>query len=312
MSRTSPQEKRHRLFKEGNTHCPICLTEFTEPDVRAGEVVTLEHAPQKSLGGKPACLTCVRCNSGPSTGMVDRAVADYHQAQDDGGYRITVEWGNGPYTINPKYYDIGKDDISLKVPTDEEWDGHGPFTLRWFEPKPTAILLGLLKSAYLMVFSLLGKVAGYRYARGEAVSSIRQQLLSPEKELARPLVFACDTANPRSAEHAVRLWTEYQCWAVKIRTALVILPPGGSITRYRRLAEAIDPLATRGSTVEWTAPRFGGSPVCYKRPDALKAKHLFGATWSTPDGDHVVVYEEADMVAVLPVSGPPKSPRRRS
>ena len=46
MGRTSLQEKRLRFFERGHTHCPICLTPFTEPDVRAGEVVTLEHAPQ--------------------------------------------------------------------------------------------------------------------------------------------------------------------------------------------------------------------------------------------------------------------------
>ena len=70
MTRTSPQEKRLRLFEQGNTHCTICLTEFTEPDVQAGEVVTLEHAPQESVGGKPACLTCMQCNTGPATGMI--------------------------------------------------------------------------------------------------------------------------------------------------------------------------------------------------------------------------------------------------
>ena len=85
--------------------------------------------------------------------------------------------GSGPYKINRKYYDIGKDDISISVPSDEVWDGHGPFTLRQTEPWPDAIRLGLLKSAYLMVFSLLG-AAGYRYAQGEAVTSIRDQLLS--------------------------------------------------------------------------------------------------------------------------------------
>ena len=69
MSRTSPQEKRLRFFERGNTHCPICLTQFTEPDVRTGKVVTLEHAPQESVGGKSACLTCVQCNTGPSTGI---------------------------------------------------------------------------------------------------------------------------------------------------------------------------------------------------------------------------------------------------
>lgn len=311
MSRTSPQEKRLRLFEQGNTHCPICLTEFTEPDVRAGEGVTLEHAPQESLGGKPACLTCMQCNTGPATGMIDQAVARYYRAQEDGGYPITVEGdGKRPYTVHPKHYYVGKDEIRIRTRRDVVGKSHGPFTLRQTEPWPDAIRLGLLKSAYLMVFSLLG-AAGYRYAQGEAVTSIREQLLSPEKGLARPLAaFNTDTPN---TEHAVLLWAEYQCWAVKIRTDLVILilPPGGSIARYRRLAEAIEPPLTLGSTVQWTAPRFGGSPIPGKKSDALKTKHLFGATLPNPRQEYVVVYEEADMVAVLPVSDPSGSPRRR-
>ncbi|MDE2870252.1 MAG: hypothetical protein OXQ94_00985 [Gemmatimonadota bacterium] len=247
-------------------------------------------------------------------------MADYFQAQDDGGYRITVEWGTGPYTINPKYYDIGKDDISIRVPSDEVWDGHGPFTLRWTEPWPDAIRLGLLKSAYLMVFSLLGKVAGYRYAQGEAVSSIRQQLLSPEKELARPLVFACDPANPQLPEHAVLLATEYQCWAVRIRDALVILPPGGSFDRYRRLAEAFgeSPLTLR-STVRWPATKFGYTmQLVGGKPPTLKTRSLFGKSARYRTDPHqanqhgVVAYSDPDMVAVLPVSGPSGNPRRRT
>ncbi|MDE2875966.1 MAG: hypothetical protein OXQ93_11040 [Gemmatimonadota bacterium] len=309
MGRTSPQEKRLRLFEQGNTHCPICLTEFTESDVRAGEGVTLEHAPQESVGGKPACLTCLACNTGPATRMMDQAVARHYRAQDDGGFPITIEGdGKRPYTVHPKYYDSGKAEIRIRTRRDVVGKSRGPFTLRWTEPKPIDIQLGLLKSAYLMVFSLLG-AAGYRYAQGEAVTSIREQLLSPENRLVRPLVAFTDTAN---TDHAVLLWTEYRCWAVKIRTDLVILPPGGSIDRYRRLAEALEPPLTLGSTVQWTAPRFGGSPIYGKKSDALKTKQLFGATWPNPRQDYVVVYEEADMVAMLPVSGPPESPRRRT
>ena len=218
-----------------------------------------------------------------------------------GWYPITVEGdGKRPYTIHPKHYDIGKDKIRIRTRRDVVGKSHGPFTLRQTEPWLDAVLLGLLKSAYLMVFSLLG-ATGYRYAQGEAVTSIREQLLSPEKELFRPLVAFTDTAN---TEHAVLLWTEYQCWAVKIRTDLVILPPGGSIDRYRRLAEALEPPLTLGSTVQWTAPKFGGSPIHRKKSDALKTKHLFGASFPNPRQDYVVVYEEADMVAALPVSGP--------
>ena len=310
MTRTSPQEKRLRLFEQGNTHCPICLTEFTEPDVRAGEVVTLEHAPQESVGGKPACLTCMQCNTGPATGMIDQAVARFYRAQEQGGYPITVEGdGKRPYTIHPKHYDIGKDEIRIRTRRDVVGESLGPFTLRQTEPKPIDILLGLQKSAYLMVFSLLG-AAGYRYAQGEAVSSIREQLLSPEKELVRPLVaFTDDPANPHFPEHAVLLLTENQCWVVKIRTELVILPPGGSVDRYRRLAEAFgEPPLTLGSTVRWPAPKFGDtSPVYGKKSDALKTKHLFGASFPNPRQDYVVVYDDSDMAAMLPVSGPPGS-----
>ena len=99
---------------------------------------------------------------------------------------------------------------------------------------------------------------------------------------------------------------------MKIRTDLVILPPGGSIARYQRLAESLEPPLTLGSTVQWTAPKFGGSPIYGKKSDALKTKHLFGASFPNPRQDYVVVYEEADMVAALPVSGPPGSPRRRT
>ena len=222
---------------------------------------------------------------------------------------MTIERdGQRPYTMSPEHYDFGEDEIRIRTPHDVIGESLGPFRLRWTEPKLDTILLGLLKSAYLMVFSLLG-AAGYRYAHGEAVSSIREQLLSPEKELIRSLVGFTDTAN---AEHAVLLLTEYQCWAVKIRTDLVILPPGGSIDRYRRLAGALEPPLPLGSTVQWTAPKFGGSPTYGKKSDALKTKHLFGASFPNPRQDYVVVYEEADMVAVLPVSGPPGSPRRRT
>lgn len=311
VSRTSPQERRLRLFERGNTHCPICLTPFTEPAVRAGEVVTLEHAPQESVGGKPACLTCIQCNTGPAARMIDQALARYYRAQEQGGYPITVEGDRRrPYTVHPKHYDIAKDEIRIRTRRDVVGKSHGPFTLRQTEPWPDAILLGLLKSAYLMVFSLLGAV-GYRYAQGEAVTSIREQLLFPENGLVQPLVaFHIDTAN---TEHAVLLWTKYQCWAVKIRTDLVILPSGGSVDRYQKRAEAFDePPLTLGSRVQWPAPKFGGSPIYGKKSDALKPKHLFGASLPKPRQDYVVVYEEADMVAVLPVSGPPGSPRQRT
>ena len=120
--------------------------------------MTLEHAPQESVGGKPACLTCVQCNTGSSTGMIDRAVADYYRAHGLGGYSVTlVRDGKRPYTIHPKHLHIEKDEIRIRTQHDVIGDSLGRFTLRWTEPNPDALRIGLLKSAYLMVFCLLGK-----------------------------------------------------------------------------------------------------------------------------------------------------------
>lgn len=315
MSRASLKEQRLRFFRLGNTFCPICLTPFTEAEVGAGKVVTLEHAPQQSVGGKPACLTCADCNTGKATGAVDRAVADYYRARDDGGYPIIVEGGTGPYKVHPKYIRRGEQTFTVRTRRDVVGGSRGPFTLRWTEPHPDAILLGLLKSAYLMVFCLLNK-AGRRYAQGGAVSCFREQLLSPETELVRPLVWSTDTAN---TEHAVLLVPEYQCWAVKIRTDMVVLPPGGSIDHYRKLERLLQPPLSLGSTVRWPAIRFGDViPIAAGKPDALKAEALFGKRASfrrQPDDDYenaVVVYDDSDMFAVLRVSGPPGSESRET
>ena len=316
MSRTGPQERRLRFFKRGNTHCPICLTPFTEPDVWGGEVVTLEHAPQKSVGGKPACLTCKECNTGVSAG-VDRAVADYYRAYDEGGYPVTVVESGMPRTIPGKYVVLkDEDDGGLHMTISEPGTpraarrAQGKSVLervRWTEPTDHAVRLGLLKSAYLMVFSLLGE-AGYLYAQGEAASSIREQLLSPEEELIRPLV-SFDNDLDHLPRHAVLLLTEHQCWLVKIDTSFAILPSGGSIDRYRRLAEALDaPRLTLVSTVRWPAPKFGrDSPIYGKKSDALKTTQLFGASFPNPGQDYVIVYDDSDTAAMLPVSGPPGS-----
>lgn len=310
MSRISLQERRLRFFRRGNTLCPICLTEFNESDVRAGKIVTLEHAPQESLGGKPACLTCKQCNTGPATAMMDRAVARHHQAQKLGGYHMTIQFdGQPPYTMSPENYDIGEDEIRVRVSGDDVvGESFGQIRLRWTEPTPEAVQLGLVKSAYLMVFSVLG-ATGYRYAQGQAVASIRDQLLSPEKERIRPpVLYTDDDDNPHLPEHAVLLLTEYQCWAVKIHTSFVILPPGGSIDRYRGIAEAFEPPLVLRSPVPWTALKFGRSPVVGRKSDKLKTKHVFGASLRLSlrnrSQDYVVVYEEADMVAALPVSNP--------
>ena len=72
---------RLRLFKRGNTRCPLCLTEFTREEVSRGKVATLEHVPPRSLStsSRARCLTCKKCNEGAGRG-IDQAA--YELAND--------------------------------------------------------------------------------------------------------------------------------------------------------------------------------------------------------------------------------------
>ena len=145
------------------------------------------------------------------------------------------------------------------------------------------------------------------------MSSIREQVLSPEKKLVQPLVlFDDDTpATSQLPEHAVFLPSEAHYWVVKIGHNFVVLPPCGSIDRYRRLAEAVEPPLTLASPVRWPAIKFGDTiPIIRGKPDALKTESLFGRPARYRRHPHqeyehgVVVYGDSEMVAVLRVSGP--------
>ena len=129
------------------------------------------------------------------------------------------------------------------------------------------------------------------------------------------MLFTDDTlATSHLPAHVVFLLTESRYWVVKIGTNFVILPPGGSIDRYRRLAEALQPPMTLGSTVRWPAIKFGDTiPIVGGAPAALKTENLFGKparfrTHPHQEYEHgVTVYGDSDMAAVLRISGPPAS-----
>lgn len=52
-------------YEEGVYICPICLNKFTPSDLNnsSNNMLTLEDAPPKSLGGKANTLTCKSCNN---------------------------------------------------------------------------------------------------------------------------------------------------------------------------------------------------------------------------------------------------------
>ena len=218
---------RQRLFDAGNTRCPICLSEFARSAVAAGREVTLEHAPPKALGGAAICLTCKRCNNKAS--LIDQHAFLSKKARD--------EWSAGHGA--PIVVDLfGHKRTRRFVPTDPR----APFPARKHLMRNGSIELGplppkerldkdkgmsfripqrddyefvsMIKSAYLMVFSLMG-ANGYRFAENIGLKPVREQIMNPDakilkggfigemrleseelRRLGRSVVFLCRAAKP--------------------------------------------------------------------------------------------------------------------
>ena len=185
---------RRKLFDAGNTRCPICLSEFTSADVAAGEV-TLEHAPPESLKGSAICLTCKQCNNTASNidqhaVLAKRARHEWSLGQ---GARVEVDFfGN----IMSSRYIPG--DPTAPLPTRGRHLRKGSIQLNALPPKEQLDInkgisfrvpglshyesVSLIKSAYLMVFSLMGE-GGYRFAENVALKPVREQILNPGKRI---------------------------------------------------------------------------------------------------------------------------------
>ena len=267
------REKRLRFFERGNTRCPICLTSFTRDAVAKGLDVTLEHAPPKTSGGSVKCLTCTDCNSDAGR-KLDQAAAMMNRAMMDrkAGRGIKVELdvcgtkqttyfspegtvdteSVGRRTSDPAVMQM-RDQMrdqkivlltEMKRRPDSDWDVNKGITITLKQPSPNHVMVSWLRSAYLMVFSLLGQ-GGYRYAESEAIRPIRQQIMKPDDELAPPLLW---NLSPPPSKDMILIQNRRQpfCWIVKIGSMVGLLPHGGSANHYREVVELADQIKTVG------------------------------------------------------------------
>lgn len=184
-------------FKEEVYWCPICLSEFTEEDLAPESVnmLTLEDAPPKSLGGKANTLTCKSCNS-KCGHEIDFHLNDRLIELDVRSFKPNVESkvklsskglkvqgtvkvddssnisiihckrNNNPDTLNKYINSIRKNDI-----VEIEFKQSRVEKLR--------LEVALLKSAYILAF---GKY-GYALILNKSFDIVREQLLNPEKQI---------------------------------------------------------------------------------------------------------------------------------
>ena len=184
-------------FNIGSYVCPICLNEFSEDDLSNSSVnmLTLEDAPPKSLGGHANTLTCKTCNSKSgheidfhlTEHLIEKDVRDFlpdvktkakflhkgtkvqGEMKVDSKGKITVihhQKINNPELLKTYIEKTGKDDlISIE-----------------FNPSRVDKLrleVALLKSAYILAFEHFG----YALIMNNAFDIVRDQLRSPEKQI---------------------------------------------------------------------------------------------------------------------------------
>lgn len=187
----------HLDYKEGVYLCPICLNDFSEEDLKddSANMLTLEDAPPKSLGGHANTLTCKTCNSrcgheidfhltellieldvrAFNPNIESKAKLSHKGTQiqgtvkvDESGsiFIVLSEKNNNPEKLKKYIGTTGKDDI-----IDIEFKPSRVDKLR-FE-------VALLKSAYILAFEQYG----FALILNQSYDIVREQLQNPNTEI---------------------------------------------------------------------------------------------------------------------------------
>ena len=269
---------RQRLFDAGNTMCPICLSEFSKSDVVAGTEVTLEHAPPKSLGGTAICLTCKRCNHKSS--VVDHHAFLSKKARDEWSagqgapivvdlfghkksHRFIPRDSNAPYPARKHLMRNGSIELG-PLPPKERLDANKGISFR-IPQRDDYEFVSMIKSAYLMVFSLMG-ANGYRFAQNVGLRPVRELIMNPGEKIlkggfvgemgfdseeyrkvGRPIVFLCRATKP-------------PFWIVPLWNDKAVLLSCGAAEPIDKLIMNTSELSLPTSSLAgWVSRRFNGS-----------------------------------------------------
>ena len=326
---------RQRLFDAGNTKCPICLSEFTSSDVAAGKM-TLEHAPPESLKGSAICLTCSQCNNNAS--RIDQHAILAKKAGEEWslgrGTRVEIDFlgfktssryiPSDPNALLPtRVSHLRKGSIQLgALPSKDHLDiSKG---IRFRIPRSTHYeSISMIKSAYLMVFSLMGE-GGYRFAESVALKPVREQILNPEERILKggfvvkgtipettktekQMVFLCHAARPP-------LWM-IPMWDEKV----VLLPCGGPEPIDEFVASEDEINIEYNQLTGWTTCRFddtAGITGSVSEQSGIEDRTLVGTTGLVPtnkgEWEWMVVDHHMGQYVALPFRPTDENPRSDS
>lgn len=198
-------------------HCPLCTEHFNKEDLD-NKLLTLEHNPPKSLGGKGTILTCKKCNSKAGHSL-DTEILNALKEIDAYGFKPNSEFrtkffndSTGDHGVNAKLSVDKNGELTIRIDDDINnpriskkfienathkyvnpvfaddirmagWHKEVSFKYPIPDPRDEKILqIALLKIAYLIAFEKLG----YIFLFSKSIQIVRDQLNNPDKEIIKP------------------------------------------------------------------------------------------------------------------------------
>ena len=314
---------RLRLYRAGNTKCPICLSQFTQSDVATGRA-TLEHAPPRALGGSAICLTCSECNNRASRIDQHAILADRARDAWESGRGARVEIDFFGVKTSSRYIPKNRND---PLPTRVDQLRGGSLNLsglsnsqqldvdrgvRFRMPRRSHFeSVTMIRSAYLMVFSLMGP-SGYNYCESNALRPVREQIMNPEKQVLTSMFVAEGTIGESTEAQP---WLVFLCHVARPPIWIVPMWDGKSVLLPCGGPEPIDRIDAVGSTLNirndqltgWTTCRFDESaqiPASVNPEAGITDGTLVGTTGAIPtsrgDWAWMVVDHNKEQCVALP------------
>ena len=223
----SRRKIRLALWQAGNTYCPICLLEFSREDATSKDGhASVEHVPPRKVG-RPhiLVLTCKNCNREGGE-WIDHATVELIKQEQAVDLRIGTrvyhmraglkQPARAEYLIEMSHPAVSQPIYMWPAPNQQAPSlAHQPLKLTGYQRRKPEV--GLLKAAYLSVFSLLG----VEFAKANALTNVRAQIQQPDADLYRNFCFAGEDVG---REIYVMYTKETTCWAVAIDGYWVLLP----------------------------------------------------------------------------------------
>ncbi len=223
--------------------CPLCMQGFLPLALDHG-VLSLEHAPPKSLGGHKLVLTCRECNSQAghkldsqmrlgedmldfALGTMPTSVEAQLTLRSGSSVNVGVQHtgesivvSGSPRQNDPRVMQAWEDELNWLVERGN-WDEHQfGLTLRRGYRNKNA-LVGWLRAAYLIAFAALG----YQYIRNQVLDPVRRQLADVGSDFLQSFSVTMPSAAP--TERRILIIKEpavFHSVAVQMGRHLVFLP----------------------------------------------------------------------------------------